>query len=132
MRYIQTDRSPTPAGHYSQAVVYGGVVYVSGQLPIDPANPDAEPGSTEAQTRQTLQNVAGVLEASGSSLSHILQLMIFVSDGGDWGTVNRVVAEMLGDHKPSRAVVPVAPLKRGFALEITAIAALAEPAEHGG
>lgn len=129
MRYIHTDAAPTPAGHYSQGVVHAGVVYVSGQLPIDPANPEAELGSVEDQTRQTLANVAGVLNASGSSLSQVLQLLIYVSDGGDWGAVNRVVAEMFGDHKPSRAIVPVAPLKRGFALEITAIAAVSQLAD---
>ena len=126
MHPIRTPYAPTPAGHYSQGIVHAGVVYVSGQLPIDPQNPDAEPGTVEEQTRRTLQNVSAVLEAAGSDLSHLLQLMIYVSDGGDWGAVNAVVAEMLGDHRPSRAIVPVSPLKRGFALEITAIGALRE------
>ena len=127
MHPIHTPDAPTPAGHYSQGIVHGGLVYVSGQLPIDPTDPDREPGSVEAQTRLTLSNVRAVLDEAGSGLEHVLQLLIYVSDGSDWGTVNGVVAEMFGDHRPSRAIIPVGPLKRGFALEITAIGAIPEP-----
>ena len=126
MHPIHTSDAPKPAGHYSQGIVHAGLVYVSGQLPIDPADPAREPDSIEAQTRRTLSNVQAVLEEAGSGLGHVLQLLIYVSDGSDWGTVNGVVAEMFGEYRPSRAIIPVGPLKRGFALEITAIGAIPE------
>ena len=123
MRIVKTERAPTPAGHYSQGVVHGGAVYVAGQLPIDPDDPEAPPGDVEAQVRRVLANVSAVLEAAGSDLSRLLQVTVFVSDLSLWGEVNRVYAEVLGEHRPARAVIPCGPLKRGYLLEVTAVAA---------
>ena len=123
MRTVHTSDAPTPAGHYSQAVVHGGVVYVAGQLPIDPEDPQAEPGGPEAQARQALANVSAILQAAGSSLSQVLQMTIYVSDISHWGTVNDVYTEVMGDHKPARAVVPVRDLHYGYIIEIQATAA---------
>jgi 2-iminobutanoate/2-iminopropanoate deaminase len=123
MKYVHTPDAPEPAGHYSQAVVHDGRVYVAGQLPIDPTDPRGDPGDVEAQTRLVFQNMAAILEKADSGLDRILQLNVFVSELDSWGTVNKVIAEVLGEHKPARAVVPVQPLKRGLALEVTAIAA---------
>lgn len=128
MRLVQTSDAPTPAGHYSQAVVHGGVVYVAGQLPIDPARPDAEPGDAATQARQALRNVGAILEAAGSSMDRALQMTIYVSDISHWGAVNEVYTEVMGDHRPARAVVPVRDLHYGYMIEIQAIAAL-EPQE---
>ena len=125
MRIVQTPDAPTPAGHYSQAIVHGGVVYVAGQLPIDPQDPKAEPGDAAAQTRQTLANVGAILQAAGSSLSQVLQMTIYVSDISHWGAVNDVYTEVMGDHKPARAVVPVRDLHYGYIIEIQATAAAA-------
>jgi 2-iminobutanoate/2-iminopropanoate deaminase len=122
---VRTSLAPTPAGHYSQGIVHGGLVYVAGQLPIAPERPDAEPGTTEEQVRRTFANVGAILEAAGSSLQHLLHVSIFVSDLSIWGDVNRVYAELLGDHRPARAVIPCGELKRGCLLEVTAVAAVA-------
>lgn len=124
MKFIHTDAAPQPAGHYSQAVVYGGVVYVAGMLGYDPADPEADIGGPAEQARQALRNVQNVLEAAGSSLKSVVRMEIFVSDVEHWGPVNEVYAEVMGDHKPARAIVPVKRFRDPFLLEIVATAAL--------
>jgi len=121
---VSTAGAPAPAGHYSQAVVYGGLVYVSGQLPIDPASAERRVGTIEEQTRQVLGNVAAVLGAAGSGLDRVLRMTIYVSDISLWGGVNAVYAEVMGGHRPARAVVPVKELHYGYQIEIEAVAAL--------
>ena len=107
MKIVSTPDGPPPAGHYSQAIVHGGVVYCSGVLGKDPENPDAAPGDTDAQTRQALRNVQTVLQAAGSDLDHVLRMIIYVSGIEHWPAVNAAYAEVMGDHKPTRAIVPV-------------------------
>ncbi len=128
MRLVETSNAPRPGGHYSQAVIHGDTVYVAGQLPIDPADRDAPPGDAAAQARLALENVRHILEAAGSGLDRVLQMTIYVSDITHWGEVNRVYSEMMGDHRPARAVVPVRDLHFGYLVEIQAIAALREDA----
>ena len=124
MRTVHTPRAPAPAGHYSQAVVQGDTVYVSGQLPIDPDRPDAPPGGIAAQARQALRNVAAILDASGSGLDRVLQMTVYVSDISLWAEVNAVYAEVMGAHRPARAVVPTRELHFGYLIEIQATAAI--------
>ena len=124
MRSIETLSAPTPAGHYAQAVVFNEMVFVAGQLPIDPDRRDAPPGTMEQQTERTLKNVAAILEAAGSDLQHVLQLTVYVADIEQWGAVNTVCARMFGAHRPARAVVPVKELHYGYGIEIQAIAAV--------
>lgn len=124
MRKISTPDAPTPKGHYSQAIVHGGVVYVAGQLAIDPKDPDAEPGDAGAQTRLIFKNIAAILDAAGSSLDRLLQVTIYVTDVSAWDAVNEAFTEALGDHRPTRAIVPVGPLNRGRDVEVVAIAAI--------
>lgn len=124
MKFIHTESAPQPAGHYSQAVVYGGVVYVAGMLGHDPENPDADIGGAARQARQALKNVANVLEAAGSSLDCVVRMTIYVSDIDHWGEVNEVYADVMGDHKPARAIVPVKSFRDPYVLEIVATAAL--------
>ena len=124
MKTISTPNAPKPAGHYSQAVVYGGVVYVAGMLGIDPQNPDADPGGAGAQTRRALANVQAVLEAAGSDLGHAVRMTVFVSGHELWGEVNAAYAEVMGDHRPARAIVPVQSFREPFLVEIVATAAL--------
>lgn len=126
MKFIHTDDAPRPAGHYSQAVVYGGVVYVAGMLGHDPENPDADVGGPAEQTRQALKNVERVLEAAGSDLDCVVRMMIYVSDAEHWGPVNEVYAEVMGDHRPARAIVPVGSFREPYLLEIVATAALGQ------
>jgi 2-iminobutanoate/2-iminopropanoate deaminase len=123
MKLIQTDRAPAPAGHYSQAVVHNGTVYIAGQLPIDPETGEKCLGSIEEQTEQVLKNVTAILEAAGSGLDRVLKVTIYVSDISLWGGVNAVYAKFFGDHRPARVVVPTRELHHGFLIEVEAIAA---------
>ena len=125
MRAITTPTAPLPAGHYSQAIVSNNVVYVAGQLGIDPKRPGHTPDDIELQTEQTLRNIANILVAAGSDLHHVLSMTIYISDISNWGRVNGVYVTVMGDHKPARAVVPVKDLHYGFGIEITCIAAVA-------
>ncbi|HDQ70741.1 MAG TPA: RidA family protein [Chloroflexi bacterium] len=124
MREISTDQAPHPAGHYAQALVHDGVVYVSGQLAIDPQTGEKRLGSIEEQTQQALENVAAILRAAGSDVDHVLKTTVYVADISLWGRVNAVYAAFFGDHRPARAVVPTRELHYGFLVEIEAIAAL--------
>ena len=124
MDVVLTEAAPIPAGHYSQAIVHNGLVFVAGQLPIAPGRPDAPPGDIEAQTEQALRNVEAVLVASGSALDRLLQVTVYVTDIALWGRVNATYARILGAHRPARAVVPVKDLHHGYLIEIQAVAAL--------
>ncbi len=124
IEYIQTPDAPAPAGHYSQATVHNGIVYVSGQLSIDSRTGERLLGSIDAQTRQVLDNISAILKASGSDLSRVLKMTIYVSDIGLWDAVNSAYMEVMGDHRPARAVVPTSSLHYGFQIEIEAIAAV--------
>jgi 2-iminobutanoate/2-iminopropanoate deaminase len=120
---IHTSNAPSPAGHYSQAVVHNGLVYVAGQLSIDPQTGEKKLGSIEEQTEQTLNNVGEILRAAGSDLSRVLKMTVYISDINLWGAVNEVYARIMGAHRPARAVIPTRELHYGFLIEIDAIAA---------
>ncbi len=122
MRLISTTNAPIPAGHYSQATVHNGFVFVAGQLAIDPARPGFVAPTIEEQTERTLANVAAILEAAGSGLDRVLQMTIYISDIALWGEVNAVYARIMGAHKPARAIVPTKELHHGFLIEIQAVA----------
>jgi len=124
IRKVLTPNAPTPAGHYSQAVIHDGIVYVAGQLPIDPQSGEKRVGSIEEQTEQALRNVSEILKAAGSDLSRVLKMTIYISDISLWGGVNTVYARIMGDHRPARAIVPIKELHYGFQIEIEAIAAI--------
>ena len=123
-RPIRTDRAPAPAGHYSQAIVFRGLVHVSGQLPIDPMTGAVVEGDAEAQADLTLRNVAAILEAAGSGLDLVLSLHVFVNSRADWPGVNAACERLFGEHRPARAIVGGADLKPGCRVEITAVAAV--------
>lgn len=125
MKLISSPDSPTPAGHYSSAVVHNGVVYVSGQLPRVPGKPpDFAPATIEEQTRQALHNAEAVLLMAGSRRDLVLRSTLYVSDIAFWAAVNTEYAAFFGAHKPARAIVPVGHFRNGFLLEIDMIAAL--------
>lgn len=124
MEKILTPNAPKPAGHYSQAVVHDNMVYVSGQLPIDPQTGEKRTASIEEQTEQALRNLFAILEAAGSSKELVLKTTVYVSDIGLWDRVNAVYARLFGDHRPARAVVPTRELHFGFQVEIEAAAVL--------
>lgn len=124
MRMISTPEAPPPAGHYSQAVVFGDTVYVSGQLAVNLATGEKGVGSIEEQTRLTLRNIEQILLSAGSDLNHVIKTTAYVSDVELWAGVNQAYAEVFGDHRPARAVVPSRELHYGCLVEIEAIAAL--------
>jgi 2-iminobutanoate/2-iminopropanoate deaminase len=124
MKMISTPDAPSPAGHYSQAVVYGDTVYVSGQLAVDPVTGEKGIGSIEEQTRLTLRNVEQILLSAGSDLDHVIKTTAYISDIELWGGVNQAYAEVFGEHRPARVVVPSRDLHYGCLVEIDAIAAL--------
>lgn len=125
MRTVTTPNAPIPAGHYSQAVVHDGLVFVSGQLGVDIKRPGHTPDDIELQTEFALRNVANILVAAGSDLPHVLSMTIYVSDMSDWGRVNEIYARVMGTHKPARAIVPVKDLHYGFGIEIQCVASVA-------
>jgi len=127
MHSIATNSAPTPAGHYSQALVHNGCVYVAGQLPIVPGQKAHHVGTIEEQTAQVFANVGAVLRAAGSDLDRLLSVTVYVSDMELWGRFNAAYAALMGDHRPARAVVPVNALHYGYHIEVQAIAALGDP-----
>ena len=122
MEIISTPKAAAPLGHYSQAVVHEGLVYVSGQLPIDPVDDQLFFETVEEQTLQTLHNVQAVLLAANSDKSLVLKSTVYISDISIWAQVNQVYAEFFGDHKPARAAVPTKALPKGFLVEIEVVA----------
>jgi 2-iminobutanoate/2-iminopropanoate deaminase len=123
VRSLHTEKAPAPAGHYSQAIVHNDLIYVSGQLPIDPATGERKIGSIEEQTEQAIANLEQILKAAGSDLSQVLKTTVYISDITLWDRVNAVYAVMFSHHRPARAVVPTEDLHYGFQIEIDAIAA---------
>lgn len=123
IKSISTDRATTPGGHYSQAVAFQGLIFVSGQLGFKPGTSNPVVGTIDEQTRNCLNNVKEILLASNSDLDHIIKVTIYVSDVAHWPEVNRVYAEFFPNHKPARAIVPCNLLHHGFNVEIEAIAA---------
>lgn len=125
MDFITTDSAPAARGHYSQAVVHAGVVYVAGQLPIVPAEPQAKLEGFERQAQQVLDNVEAILRASGSSLAHVLKATVYIADIAHWPRFNELYARRMGSHRPARTVVPVAALHYGYLVEMDVVAAVA-------
>lgn len=126
MEHIYLENIPKPAGHYSPGIVYNGLVYVSGQLPMDLVTREPFAGDIETQTELALRNVEAVLHAAGSDLQHVLQMTIYISEMELWGAVNKTFARIMGDHRPARAIVPVKDLHFDTKIEIQAIAAVRE------
>jgi len=122
MNFITTEAAPIPAGHYSQAVVHNGFVFVAGQLAFVPGQKEHRPGSITEQTEQTMHNIESILKAAGSGLEKVVQMTIYVSDIALWGEVNTTYARIMGSHKPARAIVPVKELHHGYQIEIQAVA----------
>lgn len=121
---IFTEAAPKALGPYSQALKVNGFVYCSGQIPINPATGTVEAETIEDQTRQVIKNLAGVLEAAGTSLSAVVKTTVFIKDMNDFAALNGVYAEMFGETKPARSCVEVARLPKDVKVEIEAVAAV--------
>lgn len=122
MRSIETSDAPLPAGHYSQAIVANGFVFVAGILPIIPGSDRQIPQGIAAQTRQVLDNLRAILLAANSDLGRLASVQIFVPSIESWSVVNQVYEEVLGAHRPARTVIPTGPLHYGALIEINAVA----------
>jgi len=124
MKFIQTNKAPTPNGHYSQAVVNGGIIYTSIQLGIDPNNDTNTIKNVKEQAYQVLSNLQAILEEAGSNKENIIRIMIYVTDIKYWEDINSVYTEFMGNHKPARGVVPVSELHLGYNIAMEAIASI--------
>lgn len=121
---IATENAPKAIGPYSQAVAYNGVLYCSGQIPLDPATGLIVEGDVTIQTERVLENLKAVLEAAGSSLGQVLKTTVFIKDMNEFAKVNEVYGRYFGESLPARATVEVARLPRDVRVEIEAIAAV--------
>ena len=123
MREIRTDGAPAPIGPYSQAVVHDGLLYASGQIPLDPATGELVPGDVEAQTERVFANLRAVLDAAGTSLDHVLRATVYLTDLTLFPRVNAVYERHLGNPpKPARSTIGAAALPLGALVEIDVIA----------
>lgn len=124
IRHVLTDRAPKPVGPYSQAVVYGGVAYLAGQVALDPATGKVRGETIEEQTEQVLANLGAVLAAAGTSWDRVLRTGVFLADMSEFARFNSVYARLLGDARPARSTIAAATLPLGLRVEVDAIAAV--------
>ena len=121
MNIIETKKAPAAIGPYSQAITTGGLVFTSGQIPIDPASGSIAANDIAGQARQAIQNLAAVLEAAGSGLDKVVKTICFLTDINDFAVFNEIYAELL-PGKPARSCVEVSALPKGALVEIEAVA----------
>jgi len=119
---INTDRAPKAIGPYSQAVRANGFIFLSGQVPLDPATGELVRGTIEEEAGRVLRNIGAVLEAAGSGFDKVVRTTVFLADLSDFAAVNAVYAREFGDARPARSTVQVAALPRGARIEIDVIA----------
>lgn len=124
-KIIQTERAPQAIGTYSQAVRAGDTVYVSGQIPLDPATMQMVSGDIDAEIRRVFENLAAVAEAAGGSLADAVKVTVFLTDLGHFARVNEIMAQYCPQPFPARAAVGVAQLPRGARVEVECILHLA-------
>lgn len=123
-KIVATGQAPKAIGPYSQAVVWNGAVYLSGQIALDPATGQMVDGDCAAQTERVLENLKAVLEAAGSSLDAVLKTTVYLQDMADFPKMNEVYARYFPENAPARATVQAARLPRDAKVEIDAVAAV--------
>lgn len=121
MIIIDNDKMPKGNGHYSTCIEHNGLLYISGQIPINSIDKSI-PEGIELQTELVLQKLQTILEAAKSNLNQVLQVRIYISDMNDWEKVNEIYSKFFGNHKPARCVVPTGQLHYGVLIEVEAIA----------
>ncbi len=124
MQFISTDGAPKAIGPYSQAVKLGGMLFTSGQIPLDPATGKLVEGDFETMARRVFANLEAVLTAGGGSFSNVVKTTVFLKNLSDFPALNAVYSEYFGDHKPARSTVAVAQLPLDSPLEIELIASI--------
>lgn len=123
MKAIQTDKAPAAIGPYSQAIEANGLVFASGQLPINPVTGQLAEDNIQAQTRQSLLNVQAILQAAGTDLCHVVKTTVFLSDIANFGAMNEIYAQFFQSPFPARSAVAVRDLPKGALVEIEVVAA---------
>ena len=126
-KIISTGKAPKAIGPYSQAVMVGDTVYLSGQIPLVPETMELLNGSVEQQIHQVFKNLAAVAEAAGGSLQDMVKLNVFLTDLGNFATVNQVMAQYFTEPYPARAAIGVASLPRGSAVEMDGVMIILKP-----
>lgn len=121
-KIIESSQAPAPIGPYSQAVEANGVLYVSGQIPIDQSSGDLVSGTIEEETEQAMKNLGYILDEAGSSFEKVLKCSIFIKDMGDFSKINSVYGTRFQNNPPARETVQVSELPKGVNVEISCIA----------
>ena len=121
---IQTEKAPAAIGPYSQGVQAGNTIYVSGQIPIDPATGEFAGSDIASQTRQSLTNIKNILAAAGTDMSRVVKTTVLLADIAEFGAMNEVYAEFFQEPYPARAAFQVAAIPKGAKVEIEAIAVI--------
>lgn len=122
MQYISINGAKQPAGHYSPATQAGGLICISGQLPVNPYTGEKCSGGIKEQTQQVLQNLDTVLRNAGATKDDVLKTTVYIADISLWDEINGIYADYFGGHKPARAIVPTGSLHYGFLIELEALA----------
>lgn len=123
MNAIHTEKAPAAIGPYSQAIEVNGLVYTSGQIPVDPATGEFAEGGIKEQTRQSLTNVKSILEQAGTDMSKVIKTTVFLNDMNDFAAMNEIYAEFFQQPYPARSAVAVEKLPKGALVEIEVVAA---------
>ncbi|MDU2064048.1 MAG: RidA family protein [Sporomusaceae bacterium] len=121
-KIISTDQAPAAIGPYSQAVKAGGMLYISGQIPVVPATGEVAEGGVEAQTKQSLENVMAILKSEGLTAADVVKTCVFIKDMNDFQKINGVYSQYFTEKAPARACVEVARLPKDVLVEVEAIA----------
>ena len=122
-KHVSTPQAPKPIGPYSQGVIAGGLLFVSGQIPLDPATGQLVEGGIEVQTEQVLKNIMAILKEAKIGPENVVKTSVFLADLDDFPRMNEVYARYLGKEPPARSTIQAAGLPRGVAIEIDVIAA---------
>ena len=123
---IETKNAPAAIGPYSQATVFGGLIFTSGQIPLSPETGEIVGDDISSQTQQVMKNIAGLLEAADSDFSRVLKTTCFITDMANFSALNEVYASYFTENKPARSCVAVKQLPRNVLVEIEAIAMLSD------
>lgn len=123
-KLVLTDKAPVPVGPYSQAVSYNGLLYIAGQIPINPVSGEIVKGGIREQTYQALENIQAIAESTGTYLSRTLKTVVYMTDLNDFGGMNEIYLHYFGEQPPARSTVQVSRLPKDVKIEIEAIVAL--------
>lgn len=123
MKALHTDKAPAAIGPYSQAIEVNGMVFASGQIPLDPATGNVVEGGIKEQTRQALTNAKAIMESAGLSLANVVKTTVFMDDMADFAAMNEVYSTFFTEPYPARSAVAVKALPKGVLVEVECIAA---------